>query len=126
MSSRPSLRRRTVRRPWLQVWLGLSLVLAMAAAPWWQQALARTVRDVPAMAICSVGNGLPGNAPVHLAGGHCPLCCGSLGVGVASDASQARLAAVTDGTSYPLVRSAGPLRSASLAPGSARARAPPA
>lgn len=55
MSSRPSLRRLTVRRPWLQVWLGLSLMLAMAAAPWWQQALARTVRDVPAMAICSVG-----------------------------------------------------------------------
>ncbi len=126
MSSRPHSRRLTVRRPWLQVWLGLSLALAMAAAPWWQQALARTVRDVPAMAICSVGNSLPGNAPVHLASGHCPLCCGSLGLGLASDASDAHLATVLAGTSYPLSRRASPPRSASLAPGSARARAPPA
>ncbi|EIJ45273.1 hypothetical protein GWL_35880 [Herbaspirillum sp. GW103] len=127
MSSRlrPSPKRLAPRRPWLrrQGWVSLALVLAMVAAPWWQQALARTLRDVPAMAICSVGGGASGNAPTHLAAGHCPLCCGSQAAWPAPDCSLDTT--VMPGVSYPLARTAARVRSASLAPGSAQARAPP-
>lgn len=129
MSSRlrPSSTRPAPCRPWLraQVWASLMLVLAMVAAPWWQQAAARTLRDIPAMAICSVGGGTPANAPAHLAASHCPLCCGSHAASPAP-ASAFFDTTVLPGISYPLARAVTRARSASLAPGSPRARAPPA
>jgi|GEM_PF-884755 len=132
MSSRlrPSPTRLALRRPWLrlQVWtslaLLLALLLAMVAAPWWQQAAARTLRDSPAMAICSVGGGASGNAPAHLAASHCPLCCGTQAATPAPDSSFDTT--VLPGISYPLAGSTLGLRPLSLAPGSPRARAPPA
>ena len=128
MSSRlrPSPTRLALRRPWLrlQVWTSLALLLAMVAAPWWQQAAARTLRDSPAMAICSVGGGASGNAPALLAASHCPLCCGTQAATPAPDSSFDTT--VLPGISYPLAGSALRLRSLSLAPGSPRARAPPA
>lgn len=127
MSSRlrPSPTRLALRRPWLrlQVWASLALLLAMVAAPWWQQAAARTLRESPAMAICSVG-GTSGNVPAHLAAGHCPLCCGGQAATAAAEASFDTT--VLPGISYPLAATARSLRSLSLAPGSPRARAPPA
>lgn len=128
MSSRlrPFPPRLALRRPWLrlQVWTSLALLLAMVAAPWWQQAAARTLRDSPAMAICSVGGGASGNAPAHLAASHCALCCGSQAASPAADSSFDTT--VLPGISYPLAGTAPRLRSLSLAPGSPRARAPPA
>jgi hypothetical protein len=128
MSSRlrPSPTRLALRRPWLrlQVWTSLALLLAMVAAPWWQQAAARTLRDSPAMAICSVGGGASGNAPAHLAASHCPLCCGTQAATPAPDSSFDTT--VLPGISYPLAGAALRLRPLSLAPGSPRARAPPA
>ena len=123
---RPFPPRLALRRPWLrlQVWTSLALLLAMVAAPWWQQAAARTLRDSPAMAICSVGGGASGNAPAHLAASHCPLCCGSQAASPAADSSFDTT--VLPGISYPLAGTAPRLRSLSLAPGSPRARAPPA
>ncbi|MBP1317682.1 hypothetical protein J2X56_004993 [Herbaspirillum sp. 1173] len=128
MSSRlrPSPTRLALRRPWLrlQVWTSLALLLAMVAAPWWQQAAARTLRDSPAMAICSVGGGASGNAPAHLAASHCPLCCGTQAATPAPDSSFDTT--VLPGIGYPLAGAALRLRPLSLAPGSPRARAPPA
>lgn len=115
--ARPSSQRRLLPR----ALLCLSLALAMAAGPWWQQAFARGTKDIPAMAICSVGNAA-GSAPAHLASGHCQLCCGSQAQHALPDSSVADAAA---GISYPLSAPARAERSASLAPGAPRARAPP-
>ncbi|MBV8625585.1 MAG: hypothetical protein JO174_19060 [Herbaspirillum sp.] len=127
MPSRPSPPRYISRRPWSRVWLSLSLVLAMLAAPWQSQAVALgngESRDVPAMAICSVAGGASGSTPAHLAAGHCNLCC--TGQAATALPPSMPLAVATSGISYPLATAIPALRSASLAPGSAQARAPPA
>ncbi|WDZ95544.1 hypothetical protein Herbaro_18990 [Herbaspirillum sp. WKF16] len=93
----------------------------MAAAPWWQPAFARGAQDIPAMALCSAGSG---GAPAHLAAGHCQLCCGSQLPQSLPESGPA--AAIASGASYPLAPAGLAERSASLAPGAARARAPPA
>ncbi|MGB9983004.1 DUF2946 family protein [Herbaspirillum sp. AP21] len=111
------------RRPWLGAWACLSLVLAMVAAPWWQQVMARTARAAPAMAICSVG-GNTGNGPAHLAANHCPLCCGSQHA--ATTPSTAFRAGALPGISYPLTRFTSTGRSASPTAIRPQARAPPA
>ena len=127
MPSRPSLPRHTPRRPWSRVWLSLSLVLAMLAAPWQAQAAAQgrgENRDIPAMAICSVAGGAPGSVPAHLAAGHCNLCC--TGQAATLLPPSIPLTGAAPGLSYPLASIAPAIRSASLAPGNAQARAPPA
>ncbi len=127
MPSRPSLPRYVPRRPWSRVWLSLSLVLAMLAAPWQAQAVSRgngEGRDIPAMAICSLAGGAPGSAPAHLATGHCSLCC--TGQAATLLPPSIPLTGAAPGLSYPLASIAAVSRSASLAPGNAQARAPPA
>ncbi|ALU91252.1 DUF2946 family protein [Herbaspirillum rubrisubalbicans] len=126
MSSRHAFLHPAPRRRWLRwpAWACLWLVLALVAAPWWQQAAARSLGDVPAMAICSVGGGNSGNAPAHVTAGHCPLCCGHQAATPAP--SSGWDSAPVSAMSYPLARALPPLRSASLAPGSPQARAPPA
>ncbi|ONN66815.1 DUF2946 family protein [Herbaspirillum sp. VT-16-41] len=125
MSSRPSPLTASAasRRPWLAAWACLSLVLTMVAAPWWQQAMARTAREAPAMAICSVG-GNTGNGPAHLAASHCPLCCGSQHA--ATTPTAAFHADAVPGISYPLALLASTGRSASPTSLTPQARAPPA
>ncbi|KAF1047714.1 MAG: hypothetical protein GAK35_00529 [Herbaspirillum frisingense] len=125
MSSRqPAPRRTATRRLVPRALLCLSLALAMLAAPWWQQAMARNAPDVPAMAICSVGNaGGSGGAPLHAAAGHCQLCCGNQ---AATPAPPAGLAAgALPGISYPLAALSYDGQSASPASGSPQARGPP-
>lgn len=111
------------RRPRLRVWASLWMVLAMVAAPWWQQALARSAREAPAMAICSVGGG-SGGSPAHLAAGHCPLCCS--GQHAAAPPAASFPTGALPGISYPLARFSPTGRPPSPAPGAAQARAPPA
>lgn len=128
MHSRPSLPRYAPHRPWSRVGLSLWLVLAMLAAPWQAQAFAQgrgENRDIPAMAICSVTGGAPGSAPApaHLAAGHCAFCC--TGQAATTLPPSMPLAAATSSLSYPLAQAVPTLRSASLAPGSGQARAPP-
>ena len=127
MPSRPSLSRYAPRRPWSRVGLSLWLVLTMLAAPWQAQALAQgrgENRDIPAMAICSATGGAPGSAPAHLAAGHCNLCC--TGQAATTLPPSMPLAATASSLSYPLAAAVPILHSASLAPGNAQARAPPA
>ncbi|MFJ3057758.1 hypothetical protein [Herbaspirillum sp. NPDC087042] len=130
MPSRPSLPRYIPGRSWSRVWLSLSLVLAMLAAPWQVQAVAQgrgensESRDIPAMAICSVAGGAPGSVPAHLAAGHCNLCC--TGQAATLLPPSIPLTGAAPGLSYPLASFAPAVRSASLAPGNAQARAPPA
>lgn len=115
----PALLRPARRRGWLSLWL----VLALLAAPWQPQALARSSRDIPAMAICSVGGSASGNAPLHAVMGHCGLCCS--GQPATSLPPALLLPDRLPGLSYPL--SAGQRGGSRLArvTASAQARAPP-
>lgn len=110
---------------WRRALLCLGLAAAMAAGPWLPSAFARAPQDSPAMAICSVagGAGNSGGAPAHAAA-HCQLCCGSQPPYPLPAAGLA--AAAAPGISYPVARASRTSASPSLAPGSPRARAPPA
>ena len=103
--------------------LGIALTLALLAAPWWPQVMASGMKNLPSMAICSVGGSGANGAPLPMAAGHCQLCCGNLSFGPtpALHLPTAAVAAI----SYPVVLPLLGRPGAGLMPGNPRARAPP-